>query len=607
MPRLFALPERLSVADWAEQNIVLSSSFSSTPGPIELSRTPYMREILETFTDRRTRELWLKFASQTAKTTVLELIAFYTIVNDPMPILWIFPEKKNLIKYVNERFKPMVESSPVLRGLLPRGSSSITNTSAPFVTAPIYWALAQSESDLAGTPAGIIIADEIDKYPPETSREGSPLMQAKKRLRTFPRSKFLGSSTPTTTWGPITEEYQGTDQRWFYWSCPGCREEVPVSFWDVTWDERPAGMTRREFAAALRVGEFATWWRCPECGHEVHRNAEKTSMIERGRWIGKKPFYDVAGWSCHSLISTWTTFAKLASAWQLAVADKEEGKRARMKDFYIHELATAYVEKNQSFAEQSIVSRVDGSWKRGTVPNRGVDLITMGIDVQHDGVYWMKCGWEFSAGKCFVMDWCFIPSPLEEILTLVREDTLGGRWFFFRGGKRYQATVGRALIDVGDGQNDESVYQFVGMCPGDIVMPARGTGQRIPGPVPFAKIGKSAKTGRVAKSILARERRIDVNRLKSGIARMMEREADHEGAVVFPAEALEDAAFQRQLCAEQWDRALGRWVKKQGYAANHWWDCWMMCLGGAMMKGFWRNAPAKQRREVVVRHGPGPG
>lgn len=48
-------PDDLTVTEWAEQNRRLSSEASAEPGPWRTERTPYLREVMDTFTDPKVR------------------------------------------------------------------------------------------------------------------------------------------------------------------------------------------------------------------------------------------------------------------------------------------------------------------------------------------------------------------------------------------------------------------------------------------------------------------------------------------------------------------------------------------------------------------------
>ena len=60
-------PEDLTVTEWAEKNRRLSSESSAEPGPWRTERTPYLREVMDTFTDPKISHTVMVAASQVGK------------------------------------------------------------------------------------------------------------------------------------------------------------------------------------------------------------------------------------------------------------------------------------------------------------------------------------------------------------------------------------------------------------------------------------------------------------------------------------------------------------------------------------------------------------
>ena len=84
-------PDDLTVTEWAEQNRRLSSEASAEPGPWRTERTPYLREVMDTFTDPKVRHTVMVAASQVGKSEVLNNCIGYIIDQDPGSILFVHP------------------------------------------------------------------------------------------------------------------------------------------------------------------------------------------------------------------------------------------------------------------------------------------------------------------------------------------------------------------------------------------------------------------------------------------------------------------------------------------------------------------------------------
>ncbi len=72
-------PENLTVTEWAECKRYLSTEASAEPGLWRTDRTPYLRAIMDAFTDPKVRHIVLVAASQVGKTELINNIIGYII------------------------------------------------------------------------------------------------------------------------------------------------------------------------------------------------------------------------------------------------------------------------------------------------------------------------------------------------------------------------------------------------------------------------------------------------------------------------------------------------------------------------------------------------
>ena len=63
----FTPPENLTVTEWAEHYRRLSSESSAEPGLWRTARTPYLRDVMNAFTDPKVRHITMVAASQVGK------------------------------------------------------------------------------------------------------------------------------------------------------------------------------------------------------------------------------------------------------------------------------------------------------------------------------------------------------------------------------------------------------------------------------------------------------------------------------------------------------------------------------------------------------------
>ena len=81
----FKPPEELTVAEWADKYRRLSSDSAAEGGPWRTSRTPYLKEPMEAFTDPKIKRLVMVAASQVGKSELELNIIAYIIAQDPAP------------------------------------------------------------------------------------------------------------------------------------------------------------------------------------------------------------------------------------------------------------------------------------------------------------------------------------------------------------------------------------------------------------------------------------------------------------------------------------------------------------------------------------------
>ena len=72
-------PDDLTVSEWAEQKRRLSAEASAEPGPWRNDRTPYLRDVMDSFSDPKVRHIVMVAASQVGKTEAELNIVGYII------------------------------------------------------------------------------------------------------------------------------------------------------------------------------------------------------------------------------------------------------------------------------------------------------------------------------------------------------------------------------------------------------------------------------------------------------------------------------------------------------------------------------------------------
>lgn len=579
---LLRLPERLPICEFITQHRRLSARYSSRRGKIDLGFTPHVIEPLKSFEDPKVRTITLMWASQCQKTTTVENMMFYITAQSPQPMMWVCASEKAKNAFVTERLKPTINESPRFTEELANHGRTITAEKIDFRGAPLFFALADSEADLAQRSIGKLFLDEIDKFPQATAKEGSPIDQARARLRTFPNAKVVQSSTPTSIDGAVYQQWLLSDQREWEVPCLGCGEYGEWKFTDIKWDERPRDRSYSEHARLMLIepdndaGEepVKVWWECPNCHHRVETKGEKSRMNSAGRWVPRRPVSEHHGYHLNALASPHVSFLDTAKEWMLVQHAKDRGDLGPRKMFRIHQEGLPFQPARSRLSEDAILSRVV-SLPRGKVPD-WADFTTLGMDVQGDRVVWVEMAWGVAQVRGHVVNYGEIKGEIvalhEQLNMLI--------------GMKRSVPLARAFIDSGDGNTTADVYNWTN---------THNLGVRpIKGRVGLSDEHSNRKFISDSRGAEHNDKLLilEVNHIKDFFAKLMERELESGLSITFPLEVADDVGFQRQMVSEERraetspnGKTRSGWFTRTGYGANHLWDCAIYATSGAIHYG----------------------
>jgi phage terminase large subunit GpA-like protein len=231
-------------------------------------------------------------SAQVGKSLALTNIIGYHIDYDPCPMLMLQPTLEMAEAFSKDRIATMVRDTPCLSKKLDVKSRSLGNTllHKVFPGGHLTLAGANSAASLASRPIRIVLADEVDRYPPSAGTEGDPLMLAVKRTNNFWNRKIICVSTPTISGqSRIEREFEEGDERHFEVPCPYCGTRQSLVWERLRWtEENPETVS----------------YVCEECSREIPES-EKASMLSRGAWHPRKPTNGIASFHLSELYSPW--------------------------------------------------------------------------------------------------------------------------------------------------------------------------------------------------------------------------------------------------------------------------------------------------------------
>lgn len=386
----------LSVSEWANRHYYLPAEAASEAGKYRVSRTPYLREILDCLSPSSpVRRVVVQKGSQVGFSEAGLVWIGFSIAHDPGPILTVQPTVDLAKQFSKQRVNPMIKACPAVRERVAEQKSrdsGNTILAKEFEGGYLFLAGANSAAGLASKPIKKLFLDEIDRYPRDVEGEGSPAGLARRRVATFPRHKILEVSTPTVDGdSPIEQSFAETDQRFYEVPCPHCGVYQKLRWERLRWNKDAVG---KPISESLR-------YLCEACEIGIEE-FHKTAMLDAGRWKPTTAAVDggrTVGFHLSALYSPlgWYSWANAATEWTDA-----RGRPELEKVFANTVLGLTFQQKADDTPEwQRLYARRE-EYPVGTIPARAC-LLTGAVDVQGDRLEVLAVAW--NRRESFVVDY----------------------------------------------------------------------------------------------------------------------------------------------------------------------------------------------------------
>lgn len=429
-----------TISEWSDENRILSPEASAEHGRYKTDRTPYLREIMDELSPSSPTErvVFMKSAQVGASEAGNNLIAF-VIARGLGPTLIVQKSLDLADDYSKQRLDPMFRDTPVLRQRVGERSVGKNNDNQlrykKFPGGVLLLRGAESASGLRSMPIRNLFLDEVDAYPRDIEGEGDPVALAIKRTETFMRRKVFMVSTPTIKGrSRIEEEFEKTDQRYFFVRCPDCGEHQRLVWSQVKFDRDEDGVLDVE----------GVRYACPHCGSLLEEH-QKREMLSKGEWraTAKSRDPDAKGYHISALYSPWCTWAKVAQ-------EKLNAGRIPNK---LKTWANTYL--GESFADEGDAPDWMALWRRrepydAELLPAGVRVLTAGVDCQQDRLEMEVVGWgerlESWSIEYVALEGDTAKAEVWECLA----DYLTKTWPHANGG---ELGLARMAVDAGDGSH----------------------------------------------------------------------------------------------------------------------------------------------------------
>ena len=379
----FDPPESITVSEWADRYRRLSPESSAEAGPWRTSRTPYLKEPMDAFTDPRVRRIVIVAGSQIGKTEAELNCLAYLMDQDPGTVLFIHPTLEDAKKFSRLRVEPMIRDCPRLRRKVSNvergGKKSETILQKKFPGGMLMLTGSNAASALASTPARYVIGDERDRWALSAGKEGDPWLLAMARQTTFYNAKSIEVSTPTVKGASnIEASYaQGTQERWVT-QCPECGAWHEIRFDDIRFTAKSHKVNGRTTYTLDGEPE----WLCPSCGCLVSEHDMKAAP---STWRADNPGAlgqtHVRSFWLNAFVSPWTSWHDIVIRFLEARKDPN-----RLQVVYNTLFGRLWEDRGDIVSDDEMLARREdyGTRPDGTpveLPD-GAKVVTIGVDTQ---------------------------------------------------------------------------------------------------------------------------------------------------------------------------------------------------------------------------------
>ena len=388
---LALLPEPdLTVSQWADEHRILDQASSSEAGRWRTSRTPYLREIMDSLSanDPTDVVVFMKGAQIGASEAGINFV-LYAISHAPAPMLYVLPTVDSAKRVSKQRLAPAIDAVPLVREKVatPRArDSGNTLFQKDYAGGTLILTGSNSAVGLRSMPARYLFLDEVDAFPSDLDGEGSPIQLAIRRTATYKRNrKIFMVSTPTVKGLSTVEDYfEQSDQRRYFVPCPSCGDMQTIDWKRIIWtDDDPS-------TAKLH---------CESCGIEIEEQ-HKTNMLNNGEWrptaVGR-----YRGYHLSSLYSPagWYGWSDAAEDF---LAARKSGQE-QMKTFVNTVLGETFEEAGEQIDPLGLIMR------REEYPSDlEFEVKTVAVDVQKDRLELELVGWGKDE-ESWALDYVILP------------------------------------------------------------------------------------------------------------------------------------------------------------------------------------------------------
>ncbi|MDM5272091.1 phage terminase large subunit family protein [Sulfurovum sp. zt1-1] len=379
-----------TMPEWADEHRIIAKG--AEKGPWKTDRTPYAKEIMyELSPHSPTREIIVIKPTQMGFTEIGVNTMLYYAHLSPIASLMILHTQTIAETTAKNRINPAILKIPDLRDKISpskRKGDGGPDLAKEYPDGYMELKWGQTPSSFASIPAGVVICDDIDRWPTDVGEEGNPLDLARGRTETYANYKFYANSTPTTkAKSNIYKEFNETDKRHYYMPCPECtpREHDKQNRSNmVIFEWKHFKFEHDENNQLVGNVDFC----CPHCGSLIREEHKEWMMSEEAgaKWIPHRPGVKKKGYRITGMYQPlgmgrdWNTIGqRFIDASKLS----EKGDNTKLKTV-INTIFAEVWDKELTKVETSAEKLHSRRYTYSSDVPEGVFILHAGVDTQDD-------------------------------------------------------------------------------------------------------------------------------------------------------------------------------------------------------------------------------
>lgn len=412
-----APPPDLTVSEWADAHRILQAGISRKPGPWQTDYTPYLREVMDSYTIRSVHNIVFCAGTQLGKTECIYNIVGYIIDCEPYPTMMVSPREDDAKLISTTRLQPMINDCETLAAKKSTRRSEFKTLEMHFPAMILYLIGANSLAAAASKPCRNVIRDEGDKYQIRLGDDADPDSKTDERTKSYwDIRKIIDVSSPTIEKKGIIAKLRACDViNVVHHPCPHCLRPIRLYFDQIKYDDDKDSPHR------VTLAKRSAHYICQLCGGQID-NVDRPWMIANSLFVrqqdigfgqsevetkrniplGELDFEpESIGFWVSSLSSPNLTWGDVVEIWLKAIIHRDEtGETTKMQSVINDWFAEPWRESVKKSTVELILAK-RGQREPLVVPAWAMAL-TCGIDVQKYGFWFSVWAWSKSMQSAMI-------------------------------------------------------------------------------------------------------------------------------------------------------------------------------------------------------------